>query len=509
MRSSGRIVVVFACVVADAGDRAFHCPRSSDARRRGAGHLRRGAARRHGRGGESVLIEKARTAVTDGTGQYRITELPPGTYTLTSQLSGIQRGEARRRRGDRFRRHPDQRRAARRRAAGNDHGDRRDAGRRHAERAPPDGASAPRSSPRSRHALLWSAADGHPGDDGRQHRQHGAMTAPFMTFFTANGGRANEGRMMIDGLPVAASFNGGGVSTFIYDVANTEEMQVLVSGGLGEAETGGPRSTSCRNRVATRSTVRASTAARAVASGDNLDDTCAARADAACPRCSTSATPTARAAARSSATGSGSTAPRATLAARRCRGRLRQPQRRRPDEVGYARDPNIEVRSANRRDILSFRLTGQLTARNRVSFSHEHQHRCSGSDDHVERRGLPGARRQLGRAREHHHLARDVSRLSRFPVQRDPGDLDVAGVEPPAARGRLFTLPVPVGRLRHRAAGRLDDLIPVTESTTIDGIAGTTAIAACTIRSASPRRTTTRTRTTGVRRSRTSPARTT
>jgi hypothetical protein len=30
-----------------------------------------------------VLIEKTRTAVTDGTGQYRITDLPPGTYRLT------------------------------------------------------------------------------------------------------------------------------------------------------------------------------------------------------------------------------------------------------------------------------------------------------------------------------------------------------------------------------------------------------------------------------------------
>ena len=48
----------------------------------------------------------------------------------------------------------------------------------------------------------------------------GAMTDPFMTFFTSNGGRGNEGRMLIDGMPVAASFNGGGVSTFIYDVAN-------------------------------------------------------------------------------------------------------------------------------------------------------------------------------------------------------------------------------------------------------------------------------------------------
>src|SRR5262249_54525807 len=68
-----------------------------------------------------------------------------------------------------------------------------------------------------------------------------AMTTPNMSFFTANGGRANEGRMMIDGLNVAASFNGGGVSTVIYDLGNAEEMQVLVSGALGEAENGGPQ----------------------------------------------------------------------------------------------------------------------------------------------------------------------------------------------------------------------------------------------------------------------------
>src|SRR5262247_4761360 len=36
-----------------------------------------------------ALIEKVRTAVTDGSGQYRITELTPGTYTLTFSLTGF------------------------------------------------------------------------------------------------------------------------------------------------------------------------------------------------------------------------------------------------------------------------------------------------------------------------------------------------------------------------------------------------------------------------------------
>src|SRR5688572_25555921 len=36
-----------------------------------------------------ALIEKSRTVVSDGTGQYRITDLPPGSYVLTFSLPGF------------------------------------------------------------------------------------------------------------------------------------------------------------------------------------------------------------------------------------------------------------------------------------------------------------------------------------------------------------------------------------------------------------------------------------
>src|SRR5688500_15765950 len=36
-----------------------------------------------------ALIEKVRAAVSDGSGQYRIAELPPGTYVLTFTLGGF------------------------------------------------------------------------------------------------------------------------------------------------------------------------------------------------------------------------------------------------------------------------------------------------------------------------------------------------------------------------------------------------------------------------------------
>src|SRR4249920_992163 len=36
-----------------------------------------------------ALTEKVRTVVTDGSGQYRIVGLPPGTYTVTFTLTGF------------------------------------------------------------------------------------------------------------------------------------------------------------------------------------------------------------------------------------------------------------------------------------------------------------------------------------------------------------------------------------------------------------------------------------
>ena len=42
-----------------------------------------------------ALIEKIRTAVSDGAGQYRIENLTPGTYTITYSLTRLRQGRAR------------------------------------------------------------------------------------------------------------------------------------------------------------------------------------------------------------------------------------------------------------------------------------------------------------------------------------------------------------------------------------------------------------------------------
>jgi hypothetical protein len=45
----------------------------------------------------------------------------------------------------------------------------------------------------------------------------------------------------------------------------------------------------------------------------------------------------------------------------------------------YAADPSIEARTPESRQIYAGRLTAQVTPRNRITFSHDYQHRCSGS----------------------------------------------------------------------------------------------------------------------------------
>jgi len=69
---------------------------------------------------------------------------------------------------------------------------------------------------------------------------NGINATPTMTFFSARGGQTNEGRMTVNGLTVAAAFNGGGVSSYILDTVNSDEVSVTVSGGMGESDTGGP-----------------------------------------------------------------------------------------------------------------------------------------------------------------------------------------------------------------------------------------------------------------------------
>ena len=61
-----------------------------------------------------------------------------------------------------------------------------------------------------------------------------------MTVFGGAGGRNNEGRMQVDGLNAGAGLGGSGVATYFADISNAQEVVTTTSGGLGEAEVGGP-----------------------------------------------------------------------------------------------------------------------------------------------------------------------------------------------------------------------------------------------------------------------------
>ncbi|HEY7175033.1 MAG TPA: hypothetical protein VH442_08960, partial [Micromonosporaceae bacterium] len=66
------------------------------------------------------------------------------------------------------------------------------------------------------------------------------QVTPQMTVFGGAGGRNNEGRMQVDGLNAGAGLGGSGVSTYVADISNAQEVVTTTSGGLGEAEVGGP-----------------------------------------------------------------------------------------------------------------------------------------------------------------------------------------------------------------------------------------------------------------------------
>ena len=327
-----------------------------------------------------ALIEKVRGAVTDSSGQYRITDLAPGIYTVTYSLTGFTRTvrEGVSLTGSGVTTINADLRVGALQETITVTGETPIVDTQSTRREMVINAQTLATAPVTRtYGALLAAIPGIVTDN----TSRGALTEPFMTFFTANGGRANEGRMLINGMPVAASFNGGGVSTFIYDVANADEMQVLVSGGLGEAEAGGP-SVNLIPRSG-GNTFGGSAFYSGTGNGlrsDNINDYLRSvgltRPPALINQYDASAAfggPLKRD--RLWFFGSGRDFGSATftegLFANRFAGD--------PTHWDYAADTSIEGRSANRRDIFQLKLTGQVNARNRVSFSHEYQHRCSGS----------------------------------------------------------------------------------------------------------------------------------
>jgi hypothetical protein len=190
-----------------------------------------------------VLIEKVRSAVTDGTGQYRIVDLRPGIYVVTFKLTGFN--------------------AVRRDAieltgvatatinADLKVGDLSETITVTADTPLVDVQSVRRQTTVTGDVLnvlptaraygavmqlipsLQTQASFTPG-------ARDVQVTPGMSVFGGQGGRENEGRLQVDGINTGASVNGGGVSGYIANITDAQEVVFTTSGGLGEAEVGGP-----------------------------------------------------------------------------------------------------------------------------------------------------------------------------------------------------------------------------------------------------------------------------
>ena len=183
-----------------------------------------------------VLIEKVRSTVSDGSGQYRLTELLPGTYSLTFSLPGFST----------VKRDGVEITGAGVMTINQDLkvGELQETITVTGETPIVDVQSTRRQqvitdetlnalpATRGYNALVFLV----PSVTGGSNQ---IDLMPAMRIFYSHGGRGNEGRTYVDGLSTGSAFNGGGASGYIIDTSNSQEMQLTLSGGLGETEMGG------------------------------------------------------------------------------------------------------------------------------------------------------------------------------------------------------------------------------------------------------------------------------
>ena len=325
-----------------------------------------------------ALIEKVRTAVTDGDGQYRIVDLRPGTYTVTATLPGFTtaKREGVELQGSQTLTIPLELKVGDLQETITVSGETPVVDVQNTRRESVINQDVISSLPVTRaYGSLLNVTPGLTVDN------NGLAATPTMTFFSAHGGNTNEGRMLINGMTVAAAFNGGGVSSLTYDTNNAEEVSVVVSGGLGESETGGPSMNivprSGGNKFAGQAFYNQ---AGRWSTGNNVDDQLKA---AGIPN-----PPEIINAWDASASLGGPIvkdrlwffgAYRKFSTDQAIELRTANQFAGDPAHWDYLNDPSIENRNIQGRDIWTGRLTAQATAKNRFTFSHEHQLRCEGS----------------------------------------------------------------------------------------------------------------------------------
>src|SRR6188508_2063275 len=198
--------------------------------------------------GSDALIEKARTAITDGSGQYRIVDLPSGTYKATFTISGfatVVRDAI----------------ALSGAFTATVNVEMRVGGIEETVTITGESPIVDVQSTVRQDVLKSSVITELPA---ARNIQNIAILIPGMSVtgtldvgglrngaevnnFSAHGGRIDDGRLQLDGMGVGgptggagANSGGGGTSYFQPDMGNAAELAVTTSGALGEAESGGP-----------------------------------------------------------------------------------------------------------------------------------------------------------------------------------------------------------------------------------------------------------------------------
>src|SRR5687767_3510724 len=325
-----------------------------------------------------ALIEKVRSTVTDTAGLYRIVDLRPGTYTLTFSLPGfttLQRGGLELA-GSITLTIPAEMRVGRLEETLTVTGASPVVDVQNARTQTVLNADVIAALPATRaYGALLNAIPGLTVDN------NGLAITPTMTFFSSRGGPSNEGKMTINGMGVGAASGGGGVGTLIYDTSNADEMSVLVAGGLGESDTGGPVVNlvprSGGNNFSGQSFYNT---AGKWSSGSNVNDFLRDIGIREAGRVVSSYDV-------SAALGGPILRDRVwffggyrkILTAQGVEGIFGNVYALDPAHWDYLRDDSISVRDVQGRDVYQARFTGQVTPKNRVAFSQENQYRCQGS----------------------------------------------------------------------------------------------------------------------------------
>src|SRR5688572_23476711 len=183
-----------------------------------------------------ALIEKVRTATTDGNGRYRIESLQPGLYTVTFSLAGFSnvRREGLTVSGTGVISVDAEMRVGGVQETVTVTG----------ETPVVDVASTRREvtldnetmrnlpSVRSYSYLVNTVP-------GIQTNNNNVNTGPVFAIFPIHGGRGVESRLTVDGLNISNPPGGNQPPNFTADIANAQEVTMTTSGGLGESETAG------------------------------------------------------------------------------------------------------------------------------------------------------------------------------------------------------------------------------------------------------------------------------